>query len=90
MWGFLHDWSFAVAAHHPEAAPVPSSAVRLMTALSGVLPCTYCRHSYDIFLGSLGPLELLYSAVYVMCVLVLITFVKINFSSFAPLVLFFY
>jgi hypothetical protein len=62
MWGFLHDWSFAVAAQHPQAAPVPSSAVRLMTALSGVLPCTYCRHSYDIFLGSLGPLELLRAA----------------------------
>ena len=58
MWGFLHDWSFAVAARAPPDAPIPVSAVRLMTALSGVLPCTYCRHSYDIFLGSLGPLEL--------------------------------
>ena len=57
MWEFLHDWSFELVSAALGDAPIPISAVGLMRALGGVLPCTYCRKSYMGFVETLGPLE---------------------------------
>jgi hypothetical protein len=48
MWDTLHACSFLCDAKNISAKP-------LFESLTQLLPCRYCRDSYNVFYGSLGP-----------------------------------
>ena len=48
MWDTLHACTFLCDAKHISAKP-------LFQSLTQLLPCRFCRDSYNVFYGSLGP-----------------------------------
>lgn len=64
VWDVVHGTALGVASTHPATARLPTAVAAMMRALRGVLPCTFCRKSYDAFIAELerragAPLEAL-------------------------------
>lgn len=53
MWALVHATACGVGSGLPERAPLPRPVSKMMRALRGVLPCTFCRKSYDGFFKQL-------------------------------------
>lgn len=53
VWALVHATACGVGSGMPARAPLPRAVSKMMRALRGVLPCTFCRKSYDGFFKQL-------------------------------------